>query len=176
MLISEAQERGEIHKLLPQTHTPGVDYSLFIMETVEMLLEKMETMSAAPCRSFPPPICSSSSLFWCFCVSAALSSGKRRGTIFIVGFRSRRNQGDKDRWHRSHEGENGVPHTARESGHVGPPNFLLRLPFSRIIGSYVFFLPNIGPRKILGHLDVVWVPESQKHGKRVFWFCRVNSK
>ena len=28
----------EIHKLLPQTHSTGVDYSLFIMETVEMSL------------------------------------------------------------------------------------------------------------------------------------------
>ena len=55
MLISEAQERGEIHKLLPQTHSPGVDYSLFIMETVEMSLGEMETTPAALLRSFPPP-------------------------------------------------------------------------------------------------------------------------
>ena len=34
-----------------------VDYSLFIMETVEMLLGEMETTSAALRRSFPPPIC-----------------------------------------------------------------------------------------------------------------------
>ena len=48
----------------------GVDYSPFIMVTVEML-EKMETSPVAPRRSFPPPICNSSSLFRCFCVSAA---------------------------------------------------------------------------------------------------------
>ncbi len=35
-------------------------------------MEKMETTPAAPRRSFPPPICSSRSLFRCFCVSAAL--------------------------------------------------------------------------------------------------------
>ena len=29
--------------LLPQTHSPEVDYSLFIMETVEMSMEKKET-------------------------------------------------------------------------------------------------------------------------------------
>ena len=120
---------------------------------------------------FPPPIFSGGSLlslcFW-FCVSPPPPLETPRGTIFIVGFRSRQNQGDEDRRHQSHEGEKGVPHAARESGCVGPPNFLLGLPFSRILGSYVFFLLNIGPRKILGHLDVVWVPESQKHGKRGF--------
>ena len=41
--------------LLPQTHSPGVDYSLFIMETVEMSLGEMETTPAALRRSFPPP-------------------------------------------------------------------------------------------------------------------------
>ena len=49
--------------LLPQTHSPEVDYSLFIMETVEMSMEKKETSPAALRRSFPPPICSSWSLF-----------------------------------------------------------------------------------------------------------------
>ena len=37
----------------------GVDYSPFIMKTVEKPLEKMETMPAAPRRSFTPPIYSS---------------------------------------------------------------------------------------------------------------------
>ena len=90
------------------------------------------------------------------------------GAIFIVGFRSRRSQGDQDRRHRSHEGEKEVPHAARYRGRVGPPNFLLGLLFSRILGSDVFFLPHIGPRKILGHLDVVWVPEGQKTLKKGF--------
>ena len=45
---------------------------------------------------------------------------------------------------------------AKESGRVGPSIFFLGLPFSRILGSYVFLFPNIGPHKILGHLDVVW--------------------
>ena len=67
-LISEAQERGEIHKLLPQTHSPGVQYSLFIMETVETLLGEMDTTPAALRRSFPPPICRSRSLFRGFSV------------------------------------------------------------------------------------------------------------
>ena len=41
--------------LLPQTHIPEVDYSLFIMETMEMSMEKKETSPAGLRRSFPPP-------------------------------------------------------------------------------------------------------------------------
>ena len=140
MQISEAQERGETHKLLPQTHSPGVDYSLFIMEMVEMSLGEMETTPAAPRRSFPPPICSSSSLFRCFCVSTALSPGKHRGTIFIVVFRSRGSFGKKDQHKRSHEAQNGGSHTAWESGRVGLSILALRSPLLRIFLSYAFFL------------------------------------
>ena len=60
----------------------GVDYSLFIMETVEKSLEKVETSPAAPRRSFPPPICNSRSLFRGFCVSAVLPSEGRRGLFY----------------------------------------------------------------------------------------------
>ena len=136
MLISESQER-EIHMLLPQTHCPEVDYSLFIMETVEMSLGEMETTSGVPRQSFPPPICSSRSLFRCFCVSAVLFFGKRRGTIFIVVFRSKGSSGKKDRRQRSHEGQKGGSHAAKESGRVGlclqastfsPPSLLRLLP------------------------------------------------
>ena len=63
----------------------GVDYSPFIMETVEKSLEKMETTPAAPRRSFPPPICNSRSLFRGFCVSAALSQNSS-GDYFYSRF------------------------------------------------------------------------------------------
>ena len=97
----------------------GVAYSPFILVMMVEMLEKMETTPAAPRRSFPPPICSSrSSVSW-FCVSAALPSESRRGTIFIVVFRSRRRLGKKDRRQRSHEGPDGGSHTAMESGRVG---------------------------------------------------------
>jgi hypothetical protein len=43
----------------------------------------------------------------------------RRGTLFIVGFRSRRSHRDKDRRHRSHDGGTSMPHAARESDRVG---------------------------------------------------------
>ena len=60
--------------LLPQTHSPEVDYSLFIMETVEMSMEKKETSPAALRQSFPPPICSLLVSVSCFSRVAALFS------------------------------------------------------------------------------------------------------
>ena len=143
----------------------GVDYSPFIMVTMVEMLEKMETTPAAPRRSFHPPICSSrSSVSW-FCVSAAPPSESRRGTIFIVVFRSRRRHGDENGRHRSNEGGDRCSHAARESGRVGPPKIFLGLSFVRFLGSYALFLPKNDPRKILGHLDVVWVPETSKYRK-----------
>ena len=58
--------------LLPQTHSPEVDYSLFIMEMVEMSMEKKETSPAGLHRSFPPPICSLLVSVSCFSRVAAL--------------------------------------------------------------------------------------------------------
>ena len=143
----------------------GVDYSPFIMVMMVEMLEKMETTPAAPRRSFPPPICSSrSSVSW-FCVSAALPSESRRGTIFIVVFRSRRRHGDEDRRHRRLEAQDRGSHAAKESGRVGPPLLALGFPFFRFLRSYALFLPKNDPRKILGHLDVVWVPETSKYRK-----------
>ena len=68
--------------LLPQTHSPEVDYSLFIMETVEMLMAKKETSPAALRRSFPPPICSLLVSVSCYSRVAALPS-KNVGGLFI---------------------------------------------------------------------------------------------
>ena len=137
----------EIHKLLPQNHSPGVDYSLFIMETVEMSLGEMETTPAAPCRSFLPPICSFRSLFRGFYVSAALPSERHRETIFIGVFRSRRSFCKKDRRHWSHEGQVDGSHAAKESSRVGPPLLAFRLPLFRFLRSYALFLPKNDARK-----------------------------
>ena len=49
--------------LLPQTHSPELDYSLFIMETVEMSMEKKETSPAGLRRSSPLQSAASWSLF-----------------------------------------------------------------------------------------------------------------
>ena len=70
-------------------------------------------------QRFPPPIFSDGSplplCFW-FCVSPPPPSGKRRGTLYIVDFRSRRSYGDENRRHRSHEGETGWSHVALYGG------------------------------------------------------------
>ena len=67
-------------------------------------------------------------LFRGFCVSLP-----PRGTIFTVGFRSRRSHGDEDRRHRSHEGEKGVPHASWYRGRVGPPHLVLVAPIASIL-------------------------------------------
>ena len=145
-----------------------MDYSLFIMETVEMSLGVMETTPTTPRRSLTPPICSTSSLFWCFYVLAALPSGKRRGTIFIVIFRSRESFGKKDRRKRSHEGPDGVPTRPRNLATWATP---FRPSGLHIFASFfptLFFLRKNDPRKFSGHLDVVWVPETSKYRKQGF--------
>ena len=68
--------------LLPQTHSPEVDYSLFIMETVEMSIEKKETSSAGLRRSFPLLNCNLLVSVSCFSRVAALPS-KTLGGPFI---------------------------------------------------------------------------------------------
>ena len=116
----------------------------------------------------PPPIFFGGSLLslvsW-FCVSPPPPSRKRRGTIFIVGFRSRGSFGTKDRRKRSHEGPDGVPHAAKESGRVGHPLLAFGPPLFRILFPHALFLTKNDPRKFSGHLDVVWVPETQKYRK-----------
>ena len=158
-------ERDEPHSYRHEPSAPMRDYSLLIMETVEMSLGEMETTPAAPLRSFPPSICSSRSLFRGFCVSAAFPSGKRRGTIFIVVFRSKGSFGKKDRRQRSHEGQKGGSHTAKGSGRVGLCLWAFGPPLFCLLRSYAFFLPKNDPLKFIGHLDVVWVPETQKYRK-----------
>ena len=148
---------------------------LFIMVMMVEMLEKMETTPAAPRRSFPPPICSSRSFVSWFSVSAALSSESRRGTIFIVVFRSRRRLGKKDRWQRSHEGPDGGSHAAKESGRVDPPSSGPRASVCSLPS-----LPRFVPSKklMLVNFQVIWTSfGSLKHQNienRVFCQCRVN--
>ena len=80
----------------------------------------------------PPPIFSGGSLlhlcFW-FCVSPPPPFEKRRGTFYIVVFRSRGCFRAKDRHKRGHEGRNRWAHTAWYCSHVEPPILALRPPF-----------------------------------------------
>ena len=68
--------------LLPETHSLEVDYSLFIMETVEMSMEKKETSPAGLRRSFPLQSAASWSLFLVSLVWR-LSLRKTSGGLFI---------------------------------------------------------------------------------------------
>jgi hypothetical protein len=47
-----------------------VDYSLFIMETLMMMLERVEIQPGMTPAAFPPPIFLVLPLFRCFCVYA----------------------------------------------------------------------------------------------------------
>ena len=100
-------------------------------------------------------LCFGSALLW-----------ETSGDYFIVVFRSKGSFGKKDRRQRSHECQKGGSHTAKESGRVGLSILALRPPLLRLFRSYAFFFPKKNdPRKFSGHLDVVWVPETQKYRK-----------
>ena len=87
MVLNNHSTREREIKLLPQTHSPEVDYFLFIMETVIMMLERVEIQPGMAPAAFPSPIFSSSasaSVFLCF---RTASSRDRDGALFIDGFR-----------------------------------------------------------------------------------------
>ena len=169
--------RDKPHIYRHEPSAQGVDYSPFIMETLEKSSEKMETTPAAPRRSFPPPICSSRSLFRGFCVSVALPFKRCCETIFIGVFRSRRSFWKKDRRHRSHEGQVDGSHAAKEYGRVGPPLLAFGLPLFLLPS-----LPRLVPSKkpMLVNFQVIWTSFGSLKVKNMekvfFWFCRVNSK
>jgi hypothetical protein len=47
--------RERKNKLLPQTHSPEVDYTLFIMVAVLVMLERFDKRLGATPAAFPPP-------------------------------------------------------------------------------------------------------------------------
>ena len=129
-------------------------------------------------RRFPPPIFSSGSLlslcFW-FCVSPPPSSGKRRGTIFIVVFRSRGSFGKKDQRKWSHEAQKGGPTrpgTGATWGTLFWPSGL------RLLASFAprssCFQKN-DPRKCAAHYDVVKALKQIRKEIGVFCLHRINS-
>jgi hypothetical protein len=65
-----------------------------------------------------PPVAAGRLSVSVFSISLPPPFMTRRGTLFTVGFRSRRSHRDEDRRHWSHEGEIGMPHVARESNRV----------------------------------------------------------
>jgi hypothetical protein len=76
------------NKLLPQTHSPEVDYSLFIMVAVLVMSERLEKLPGATPAVFPPPnFARIASVSFVLCFSAA-SSRERLGGLYIGVFRS----------------------------------------------------------------------------------------
>jgi hypothetical protein len=85
-LINEARERVS-YKLLPQSHSPGVNYSIFIMLLKEMVsMESKEQQGVAIAMS-PLLSLQSADLFGVFRVSPLPHREIARGVLYIVGFR-----------------------------------------------------------------------------------------
>ena len=161
--------------LLPQTHSPEVDYSLFIMETVEMSMEKKETSPAGLRRSFPLPICSllvSLSVFSC----VAAPSSKNVGGPFILAF-----LGHEDAFGRR------IDANGATRAQIGGPTWPLYLaawaPLFWPSGLRLFasFAPrsssfqNNDPLKFAAHYDVVNALKQIKKEIGVFCLRRINS-
>ena len=67
-----AQEREREIKLLPQTHSPEVDYSRFIIMAVLERVERVEMQPGMAPAAVPPPIFAGSPSVSCIsCFSAA---------------------------------------------------------------------------------------------------------
>jgi hypothetical protein len=70
-------KREKYDKLLPQTHSPKVDYSFFMAVMMVLMLERVEKRLGVTPTTFPPPIfagTASVSVFIC-----RLLSGSSRG-------------------------------------------------------------------------------------------------
>jgi hypothetical protein len=70
-------------KILPQTHSPEVDYSLFIMVVVLVMSERLEKRPGMALAVFPPLIFTGSASVLCF---SAASSRECLRESFYRGF------------------------------------------------------------------------------------------
>ena len=151
-----------------------MDYSLLIMETVEMSLGEMDT-TPRPARVFP---LQSTALNLCFGVSVFRRPPFRRasGTIFIVGFRSRRRFGEKI-------DSNGASRP-QMVGPTWPRNLAAwaTLFWPSCLRLFASFAPTLCSfqKRMLVNFQVIWTSlGSLKHQNienRVFCQCRVNSR
>jgi hypothetical protein len=116
-LISEVEERDG-YKLLPQSHSPRINYSLFIMVPKEMVSMKVKgQLRAAPIAS---SLLSSQSADP-YCVFHVTPPPHREiswGVPFIAGFRSKQFHNGKVCSSGTHEAPDGPHHAAKKSGHV----------------------------------------------------------
>jgi hypothetical protein len=116
-LISEAQER-DWYKLLPQPHSTGINYSLFIMVMNEMMLMDANGQLGAVPTASPLLSLLSSNLYCVFFVSPLPRHEIARG-IYIVGFRQRNLEKDPWEW-------KWAPPRGHHLGPCGPTSFLPR--------------------------------------------------
>ena len=81
-LINVVQER-EIDQTTAPTHSTEVDYSLFIMVAVLMMLERVEMQPGMAPAAFPLPIfAGSASVSWFSCFHAASFRERLGGSIY----------------------------------------------------------------------------------------------
>jgi hypothetical protein len=77
-------------KLLSQTHSPEVDYSLFIMLAVLVMSERFEKRPGMALAVLPPSIFACTAFISWFRVSLSPPRGNASGGIYIALFRLRR--------------------------------------------------------------------------------------
>jgi hypothetical protein len=75
-------------KLLPQTHSPEVDYSLFIAVMMVLTSERVEKRPRMTPTVFPPPIFAGIASVSVFHVPLPPPDGDHRGSLYIGIFRS----------------------------------------------------------------------------------------
>jgi hypothetical protein len=74
--------------LLPQTHSPEDDYSLFMAVSMVLMSEKLEKRPGATPAAFPPPIFVGTTSVYVFHVSPPPPLGNTEGSLYIVVSRS----------------------------------------------------------------------------------------
>ena len=89
MASNQHSTREREIKQLPQTHSPEVDHSLFIMETLMMMLERVEMQPGMALAAFPSPIFAGSASVSVFLPLCSAASEITIRALFINGFRSK---------------------------------------------------------------------------------------
>jgi hypothetical protein len=121
--------REKWDKLLPQTHSPEVDYSLFMAVMMVLTSERMEKHPGRLRQRFPLQSSLEQPLFLCFMFLYCLFRD-HQGGLYIGIFRSSWASGDKDGQHRRSEPQTRLGGAAWHTPHVsfgprGQPCWLL---------------------------------------------------
>ena len=159
MVLNNHSTRDRQIKLLPQTHSPGVDYSLFIMKTLMMMLERVEIQPGMTPAAFPTPIFLVLPLFRCFSVYAPPPLGFAMG-LYLQAFLGQNSEFEIK--------TDGCGRSRRERARVARPTKLTAPPglvwasgtprwFQCSSSSY---FRKIDPRKIPGPFEFAKVLES----------------